>query len=182
MASGIPSRAAWVPTKKISSGSKAPSRFLNTAGRLTSDRVRNSRTASSHSRTLAVRGEKVLATPSHASMASGWRPEGEEGEATRHLPVAAGLREHLLEVAALPERVDDPGGQVGIEPLSLAMGSQGSLEQARVAAGVHEAREQLRVVARLAGQAQQADHGLLRTAASPPPHGRRACGRGVAAG
>ena len=112
---------------------------------------------------MGVRGEKG----GHAlPRLEGLRlaPEGEEGEATRHLPVAARLREHLLEVAALPERVDDSGGQVGIETLRLAMGSQGSLEQARITARVHEAREQLRVIARLAGQAQQADHGLLRTA------------------
>ena len=100
---------------------------------------------------------------SHAAMASAWRPCASRANACDASPSLPDCSS-TLEVALLPERVDDAGGQVGIQALGLAMGGQRSLVQARVAAHVHEAREQLRVVARVPGQAQQAHHGLLRTA------------------
>ena len=184
MASGMPSRAAWVPTKKISSGSKAPSRFLNTAGGSPRTASGTPARASIHSRTAGSPGrEGRRRRGSQASRASAWRPSARRAKASapsaRRCPSARARRSKSPRCQSV---WTTPVGRWGSRRWASRWAASGGLEQARVAARVHEAREQLRVVARLprpgaAGAPSRPAHGP-----SPTPGARRACGPAAARG
>ena len=64
----------------------------------------------------------------------------------------------------ISQRLLDAGGDVRIEAPRFGVGGDRLLEQARIAARVHEAREELGVVAVARGLVQQPDDGVARPA------------------
>ena len=82
-----------------------------------------------------------------------------------------------VDVALHHQRLLKAGHDVRVEPPRLGMRGDGLLEQARIAAGVHEAREELGVVAVARGLVQQPDDGVAAPARSRPRGSRRTCAR-----
>jgi hypothetical protein len=87
--------------------------------------------------------------------------ERQQGKSTRHLRIDARLLQHAVEVAQVPERVDDASGQVGIQALRFSVCGQRGVHQPGVPTGVDESGKQLGIVACLPGKLHQPDHRVL---------------------
>ena len=116
-------------------------------------------------------------------MASSWRPSARRAKARAASPLLPALLEHALEVAQLPERVDDAGGQIGIEALRLAMsGQRGFVAGPSSGTRARGPRTAPRRCASPRARPQQAHHGLLGAAHLRLELRRRACGPAADAG
>ena len=93
-----------------------------------------------------------------------------------------GLADDALHLAPRPQGVDDARPDVRVQAPGLAVRRLGGLEQPAVAARVHQAGEDLGIVAGRAGAGPAVAPSPRASAPSPTRGGRRACGRRTAPG